>query len=335
MLGRWFGRIFGQRERGAQKLLDPTRRVGPKPTGIVAAGGTDVGREQEQNEDAYLCDVSRGLFVVADGMGGEAAGEEASRRAIEVLDHTLTKENIEQSLARDGNLRGLLLEAIRRADDRIIAGWQAGKELFGMGSTVVVAVYQGGRAHVCNLGDSRVYLVRGNQWTQLTRDHSIAAELAAVGQITPEEARTHRLRNQLTRSLGQKPLEPHFSEAELEPGDRLVICSDGLWDMLPDEAIAQVAVAYEEPERAVRELIDLANEAGGYDNISVIVVKAVGEVGGEAVAEQESITAVEAQVPEESEREVITTELPTFDKQRPPDIQEAQPGFHKREEEPA
>lgn len=235
--------------------------------------------------------------MVADGMGGEAAGEVASRIAVEVLGKVLSEENIEHSLERDGHLRELFLQAIREANDMVIAGWQARRELFGMGSTVVAAVYRAGRAHVCNLGDSRAYLVRGNQWGQLTRDHSIAAELAEAGQMTAEEARTHRLRNQLTRSLGQKPLEPHFAEAELQPGDRLVLCSDGLWDMLPDDAIAQIAEAYEDPQMAVAELIELANEAGGYDNITVIIVKALGDANSFGPRAAEPITASEVEAP--------------------------------------
>ncbi|MCX7598412.1 MAG: Stp1/IreP family PP2C-type Ser/Thr phosphatase [Armatimonadetes bacterium] len=316
--------------------MDPSRRVGPVPKGIVAAGGSDVGREREQNEDAYLCDADRGVFVVADGMGGEAAGEVASALAVEVLGRVLTEDNIARWLSREGNLRSLFLEAIRQANDAVIAGWQARRELFGMGSTVVAAVYRHGRAHVCNLGDSRAYLVRQNRWAQLTRDHSIAAELAETGQITPEEARTHRLRNQLTRSLGQKPLEPYFCEAELQPGDRLVLCSDGLWDMLPDHVIAQIAAAYEAPEMAVRELIDLANDAGGYDNISVIVVKALGDAENLASLAAEPITAVELQLPARGDEtgQVGTNEQWSFEEDLPRSSRKTEPGPQKQEEEP-
>jgi protein phosphatase len=289
---RWLGRLLGLGEGGRRPPLDFTQRRGPKPAGIIAAGGTDRGRERENNEDGYFCDAERGAFVVADGMGGHAAGEQASRIAVDALTRALLSRFVDEFLGREGTLENLFLEALKMASEELLAAWHENPQWWGMDSTAVMGVYRDGRMYVANLGDSRAYLIRGGRWAQLTRDHSIAAVLAEQGQISPKEARSHDSRNKLTRSLGQTPIEPHYAVAELEAGDRVVFCTDGLWDMLPDDVIAEVVMAYESPEEAVGELINLANEAGGYDNITVIVVKCLGEPGAEVDYGKEPITAV-------------------------------------------
>lgn len=312
-LRRRSGGVSRGRGRRRRSFKASVRR-GPVPKRIVAAAGTDVGREREQNEDAYLCDVERGLFIVADGMGGQAAGEQASRMAIEILSEMLGASSIDHFLRTPNGLKGLFQEALERANEQIISSWHRRPEWWGMDSTVVMAVYRSGKAYVCNLGDSRAYLVRRGLWVQLTQDHSIAAALAETGQITEEEARTHPMRNQLTRSLGQRPVKPHYEVAEMQPGDRLVLCSDGLWDMLSDDAIAAVVTQQWAPEAAVEELIRLANQAGGYDNITVIVVAAMDDEEEPEAAlrrTREPITAELAEVlgAQEGGEEEVTVRL--------------------------
>lgn len=283
----WLRRLFGSGQSKAPDT-DPGVGDGGPAAEVDAAGGTDVGRERPSNQDALFCDAGRRLFIVCDGMGGQAAGEQASRIAVEVLSHALTPERIETASSERGGLEQLLHLALQEANDGIVAEAAQHFDWAGMGSTAVIAVFRAGIVHVSNLGDSRAYLVRNGVASLLSRDHSRAARLVEHGQLTPEEARTHPLRNELLASLGAKdPVQPHYVALPLRVGDRLVLCSDGLWDMVADETIAQIAGAHEDPAEAVASLIAEANDAGGFDNIAVVV--AIGRAGpSEGTQETES-----------------------------------------------
>ncbi len=243
-----------------------------------AAGGTHRGRNRANNEDAFLCACERGLFVVCDGMGGQAAGEVASQKAVEALDELLSADRLKEMLAAgEEAVESTLCQALQEANEHVVALGEQNTSWAGMASTVVVALVDGERVHVANLGDSRAYQVRGQQVRVLTTDHSVAATLVAQGELTPEQARTHPLRNHLTSSLGiAEPMTPGYTCVEAAPGDRIVLCSDGLWDMLSDEEIARITASHSEPQETVQALIAAANEAGGRDNITAIVV-VVGE----------------------------------------------------------
>jgi protein phosphatase len=209
--------------------------------------------------------------VVADGMGGHAAGEEASSIAVETIDRCLTPEQI--SRVGNGDAQAVLSQVLEEASAAILGTAAARPEFKGMGSTAVVAVLADSTLHVCNVGDSRAYLIRGTEPSLLTVDHSVAAILAEMGNITPEEARSHPRRNELTASLGlERAVEPAYSAVPLQPGDRVVLCSDGLWDMLQDSEIACVSSDFTDPRTAVWDLIRAANEAGGHDNITAVVI---------------------------------------------------------------
>ena len=240
---------------------------------------TDIGRRREHNEDClgiyhhpeYDDEVrARGtLLVVADGMGGYAAGEVASRTAVEALLNAyygnLSDEMVESltRAVRDAN-RAVLDEANRDADRA------------GMGTTLALAVVWSGQLAVANVGDSRVYLIRDGRIAQISRDHSWIAELLAVGKITPEEARHHPMRNVVTRSLGGRPdldIEV-YPPLKLRRGDIILVCSDGLWGMVSAEQMLQIVESHS-AQAASDALVAAAIDAGGHDNITAIVCRVV------------------------------------------------------------
>ena len=222
---------------------------------------TDVGRVRTANEDSMLADEQRSLFVVADGMGGHNAGEVASATALEVLVSRV-----------DGGTS--LAEATSEANTTILAKASGDANLAGMGTTLTAVTISDGRTAVfAHVGDSRAYLVRGGDLTQITEDHSVVEELVRDGRLSPEDAETHPHRSILTRALGvEEHVEVDAYEVDLLPGDRLMLCSDGLTSMVRDPAISVVLRRERNSQRAAETLVDLANRAGGSDNITVIVL---------------------------------------------------------------
>ncbi len=241
------------------------------------AAGTDIGRKRENNEDGALCLPEQGMWVVCDGMGGMAAGEQATARALQMLEAQLTAQALETARGEGMAALQTLLGAALQAADADIREVQKSKRAWrGMGCTVVLAVQDGHSLHIVNMGDSRAYLIRSGQTPRLlTKDHTMAAELVRQGDLSPERARHHMLRNHLTSALGHSNPEhsPHFETVELSPDDLVVLCSDGLWDMLEDMEIARIATEAATISEAVTNLIAAANDAGGDDNITVILLK--------------------------------------------------------------
>lgn len=245
---------------------------------------TDVGRRRDHNEDyfgIYLpepeTDASeRGtILVVADGMGGYAAGEVASRTAV---------ETVIDAYYRDGSpeVEQALTNALALANEAVILEAKKDSERSGMGTTMAVAVVRSAELAVANVGDSRVYLIRGGQVNQLTRDHSWVAELLAVGKITPEEARRHPMRNVVTRSLGGRDRVDveTYPRSYLQSGDIVLLCSDGLWGMIAPDQIGPIVGALS-AQAAADALVAAANEAGGHDNITAIVCRVLGASGSD------------------------------------------------------
>lgn len=241
---------------------------------LRAAAATDVGNIRENNQDDMLI-VEDSLFVVADGMGGHVAGEVASREAVEAMQAAFTSP---ASPASEDDLR----QAVRTANGAV---WKRGSDepsYRGMGTTVTaVAVIDGDQLAVANVGDSRTYLLRDDELHQLTQDHSFVQEAVRSGQLTRSQAESHPRRSQLTRALGVSD-DVDVDVQTLDPvsGDRLLLCSDGLWDEVGDELIAMVLSGRKDPEEAASELVRWAKEAGGRDNITVIVVDVLD--GGES-----------------------------------------------------
>jgi serine/threonine protein phosphatase PrpC len=243
---------------------------------------TDVGRKREHNEDnmAFVIPkdsqvmASKGaLFIVADGMGGHAAGEVASEIAVDTVSNMYYQED-------SNDVAVSLLRAIRRANTSIHQ--RAAENLLrtGMGTTCVAAVLRGDMAYIANVGDSRAYLLRGNQVKQISQDHSWVAEQVRAGLLTEDQARTHAQRNVITRCLGtQAEVDVDVFHEELQEGDCLVLCTDGLSGLVSDEELQRIVDQFV-PQESVYHLVEKANENGGPDNITAIVVR-VQEVGEE------------------------------------------------------
>lgn len=226
---------------------------------------TDVGCVREHNEDSLA--VAPPLYVVCDGMGGHAAGEVASEIAAEIIAKRAPRHLDAEALGR----------AVEEANLAIIRAAREGAGREGMGTTCTAAMLENERLVIAQVGDSRAYLLHNGKLQQLTRDHSLMADLVEAGQITPEEAKTHPQRSVITRALGSDPhTEPDLYELNVETGDRLLLCSDGLSTMLEDLEIEQVMRKVSDPQRCAAVLVNEAIAAGGYDNVTVVVVDVTG-----------------------------------------------------------
>ena len=232
---------------------------------LRSAGVTDTGNVRPTNQDHLLTEGD--LVAVADGMGGHRGGEVASRLAVDTM---------KEAFGDDPTAAGLA-EAVRRANTAVWEQAQAEPELAGMGTTIaaVARVREEGseRLAIVNVGDSRAYLFKEGRLSRLTSDHSLVADLVRSGELTEEGAREHPHRNILTRAVGVGPeVEPAVAVAEPASGDRLLLCSDGLFNELADDEITSVLSTVAEPESAADRLVRLAKEHGGNDNITVVVV---------------------------------------------------------------
>ncbi len=229
---------------------------------MKAAGRTDRGKVREINEDTF--GYHDNLFVVADGMGGHQAGEVASAIAVE----TILKADL------SSEVKGVLKKTLAAANQAILKEAAQNKELNGMGTTVAVLYLGTERAYVTHIGDSRVYYLSGDDLKQLTHDHSLVYELVKSGEITAEEAKSHPQRNILTRALGSnETLVTEIIEIEVTKGDKFLLCSDGLTNSIPEALIKELMSGGEEPEAIVERMINSANELGGTDNITVVLVE--------------------------------------------------------------
>lgn len=234
---------------------------------LVATGRSDVGKVREGNEDALLLRDS--VYAVADGMGGHLAGEVASATAlepIEELDGRIFQDNAAAVTA--------LRAAVVAANERVSQLARDNPDYRGMGTTLTAALVEGRRLHVAHVGDSRAYLLRDGHFSQLTDDHTLVQHLVDEGQITREEAARHPQRSVVTRAIGvSQEVDVDSMSLELQPGDQLLLCSDGLTGVIEDGAIARTLDGVEDPDQAVGNLIELANNAGGPDNITVLLLR--------------------------------------------------------------
>lgn len=244
------------------------RRVPP----YVAAGASDPGRVRPGNEDAFA--LADNWVVVSDGMGGHHGGAAAARIVVTLIP-TIWKQRWAALRSRRSTdilngLRDTVVELSRSLQQR--TGAEPG--LAGMGATVVMAFLYSARAYIANMGDSRAYHFRSQELTQLTEDHSVVALLLRTGQITAEQANDHPSRGMLSRYVGMQGLVyPDVKVTRLKPGDRLLLCTDGLTSMVADEALAMTLRETAEPQQACDRLVAMANEAGGRDNVTVAVVE--------------------------------------------------------------
>jgi len=267
---------------------------------VTAFGITDRGKVRPSNEDQFTiaeltktmrvwqtslpepsvqaAEEAAHLFLVADGMGGHRAGERASALAVAAIEH-FTLNTFRWFFGPDGDEATRALRELERsldeADTRILDEALQHPELDGMGTTVTMAFHIGPRLCVVHAGDSRAYLHRQGHLHQVTEDHTVTADLVRAGSLRPEQADNHPLRHVITNVVGgnDRGVRVQARAINLEGGDRLLLCSDGLYEMVDDERIAEALSSNAEPEAASRQLITLANEAGGRDNITVLIAR--------------------------------------------------------------
>jgi PPM family protein phosphatase len=240
---------------------------GYNPDRMLAAHGVTNRGRRATNEDALLVDVEKGLFIVADGMGGHNAGEVASDLAIETIQQFVTTSTEQPSIR--------LEQAVRLANDQILDAAEQRQDYSGMGTTVAAVLAVDGHVVYTSVGDSRIYHWRGGELSQLTRDDSWLSNALATGlPLTPAEIREHPLRHVLTDVVGVRPdLEPHSLKCELRDGDALLICSDGLHGVVPPEALASALAAQSSVNEIVEGLVEEAIARGGTDNVTAIMVR--------------------------------------------------------------
>ncbi|MDO4489933.1 MAG: Stp1/IreP family PP2C-type Ser/Thr phosphatase [Lachnospiraceae bacterium] len=230
---------------------------------------TDVGQVRQMNQDFLFTSEEPvgnlpNLFVVADGMGGHNAGDFASRYGVSVLVENVKKD-------KNFNPVKIIRAGIEAANREVIEQARRDASMAGMGTTMVVATIVGGYAYIANVGDSRLYLIT-DQITQITQDHSLVAEMVRLGELTPEEARRHPDKNIITRAIGTgEDVRIDFFDMKLEDGAMLLMCSDGLTNMVDDESIYDILKNTEHPGKA-QALVDQANANGGKDNIAVVLI---------------------------------------------------------------
>lgn len=282
----WLGRF---RRAAPREETEPTAPSAPAPSvepaspfpRLKVGWATDVGRQRSHNEDSVLVVALEqggphpsppiGLLILADGMGGHLAGEVASALAVRtvarhVLQACLTPLSEHEHSADEPSLKETLTDAVRRANELVI------KHVPGGGTTLLCALLMGDQAHIANVGDSRAYLVSSEGCHQITRDHSVVDVMVELGQMTVEEAARHPQRNVLYRAVGQKgTLEVDTFFCRISPGEVLLLCSDGLWELVEEEEIGRIVIASSSLQEACQALVQRANQAGGKDNISIIL----------------------------------------------------------------
>lgn len=274
-------------------------RVASPPLTIRSAGLSDAGRRRPVNEDQFLIavltktmtvtqstlpapalktgDVHGHLFLVADGMGGHRAGEQASALAVELIEQFTLNEF--KWFLEDDDVRGAgsaaaeFETAIQEADAAIVRQAAARPDLKGMGTTLTLAYVVGRQLYIVHVGDSRAYLHRDDRLIQITQDHTVVADMVRRGELRPEEAASHHLRHVITNVLGggESGVRAEAHVVDLQPEDGLLLCSDGLTEVVSAEDIANAMNRRQSPEDTARTLVDLANDRGGPDNITTIV----------------------------------------------------------------
>ena len=231
---------------------------------------TDVGRVRKGNEDSYM--AREPLFAVADGMGGHRGGGVASKLALDTL-----KKAARGTLA--------LPEVVKEANQAVYRKASTDRALSGMGTTLTAVLAEGEHLKLAHVGDSRAYLVREGSLQRITKDHTLVERMVDEGRITPEDAEIHPQRSILTRALGvDEDVQIDQATIEARPGDRVVLCSDGLTGMVGEDRIMEILSQHDDPQTASEALVDAANEAGGVDNVTVVVIDVVDEAGKEPAA---------------------------------------------------
>jgi len=247
---------------------------------VSAVGVTDTGLVRALNEDSFLISgfengLPYGFCILADGMGGHNAGEVASAMATEIIANELSNSEIGNS---EEEIVSTITASLDYANNEIYNKSVSNSANAGMGTTAVVIYLNGKTAYIANIGDSRAYLIEEDGITQLTTDHSIVQKLLESGSITPEEARNHPEKNIITKALGTEPVEDYdIYEFSVQEGDKILLCSDGLSDMIDDSQINDILHQFINPDEAANALVAAAKENGGRDNITVVLISFIKE----------------------------------------------------------
>jgi len=266
----------------------PTKSLEGDAVQIDSGGVTDLGRVRLNNEDSFRIVEPLNLFILSDGMGGEAHGEIASSLAVDTIERVCSSSKVDLEVTLAGasgenwtEQTRLLQNAVLQANSGIYQSSQEHPEQRGMGATLTAGWINGSKLSLAHVGDSRAYLLRTGNLQQLTNDHSLVAEQVRRGIITPQQAEESEMQSVLLRALGAHPeVDVDIDEFDLFPRDVLLLCSDGLTRMVTEPEIAGTLQAETDPEKAARKLVDLANERGGLDNVTVIVARLQDESKG-------------------------------------------------------
>ena len=234
---------------------------------------TDIGQRRIKNEDEYFLSMDGKLWILADGMGGHAAGELASRLTIQAIVASMEWAGLDIGAGPEASFRDRLMTAFAIAQDWVTSRSRMDDECQGMGSTAIAGVVDGDTLHLCHVGDVRGYQLSGGHFRRITSDHSWVWEsLVKPGMLTPDQARFHPQRGKVTQAIGSlKGIKPELNSIPLKTGDRVLLCSDGLWEALADENIAAIIGSYGSIQHLASALVDRANTASGEDNITAIL----------------------------------------------------------------
>jgi len=254
-----------------KKLLEISQKEAMEK---LVHGATDVGRARTVNEDYFLINREKNLYIVADGMGGHNAGDVASKNAVEMADAYMTKELIEDIRRNSRRTREAVIKSLLHAHLKILEMADKNVGYQGMGCTIVEALIMGNYLHLCHIGDARAYICNEKGITLLTKDHSYVMDLVQKGKLTMEEARLSPMKNKLHQAIGaSKTINPDYKHYILKEGDKILLCSDGLWDMMSDDQIYTVLRQDKPAKKLCETLIKMANNAGGHDNITAIIIQ--------------------------------------------------------------
>ncbi len=254
-----------------KKLLEISQKEAMEK---MVHGATDVGKERTVNEDYFIINREKNLFIVADGMGGHNAGDVASKNATQIADEYLKIDLLNNIRHDNRKIREAIIKSILHAHLKILEMADKNSQYQGMGCTIVVALILGNSLHLCHVGDARAYICNEKGILLLTRDHSFVMDLVEKGKFTMEEARLSPMKNKLHQAIGaSKTINPDYKHYILKNDDKILLCSDGLWDMMSDDQIYTVLRQDKPPKKLCDSLIKMANSAGGHDNITAVVVQ--------------------------------------------------------------
>jgi protein phosphatase len=239
---------------------------------MISYEKTDVGVKRKVNQDTiYASDTRVGklpnLYIVADGMGGELAGDYASAKCVEIIIDSITNSNELETVR-------ILEQAIKTANNRIFTESHKDSSKTGMGTTLVLATVFDGHLYVANVGDSRLYVANGAMLKQVTKDHSVVAELVRTGELDKDDAKYDKRKNMITRAIGaEETITPDYFDVEISGNEHILLCSDGLTNMVEDQEIYEILTSEETIESRANKLVERANANGGKDNVSVIIIE--------------------------------------------------------------